>query len=74
MYKCPRYLMRLDLLTLVIVSTGAFFYWTMSGYKGTFDDYMSRYNDTDNKYDKNYWAGLGLLTAFAIIVLAIIPK
>jgi hypothetical protein len=49
--------MRLDLPTLIIVSTGAFFYWTMSGFNGTFNDYMSRYYDTDDKYDKNFWTG-----------------
>ena len=59
------------LSTLVIVSTGAFFYWTLSGYKGKFNDYMSRYYDTDTKYNKNYWTGLGLLAFLVTIILGI---
>jgi hypothetical protein len=66
--------MRLDLPTLIIVSTGAFFYWTMSGFNGTFNDYMSRYYDTDNKYDKNFWTGLGLFVVLAIIVYGVVIK
>ena len=62
------------LSTLLFVSTGAFFYWTLSGFKGNFDDYMSRYHDSDNKYDKNYWTGFGILGLTAIVILSIFSK
>ncbi len=65
-------LMRLNLTSLIIVSTGAFFYWTLSGYKGSFDEHMSRYYDNDNKYDKNYWAGLLLITFIVMTILGIV--
>jgi hypothetical protein len=60
--------------SLIFVSTGAFVYWTISGYKGTFDDYMSRFSDTDNKYEKNYWTGAGLITLVTMIILGILSK
>jgi hypothetical protein len=63
--------MGLDLSKLVFVSTGAFFYWTLSGFKGTFNDYMSRYHDTDAKYFKNYWTGLALVAILMIIILGV---
>lgn len=65
---------RLDLTTLLIVSTGAFVYWTLSGYKGKFNDHMSRYYDSDTKYDKNYITGLGVLVVLAIIIFAMVGK
>jgi hypothetical protein len=55
----------------VIVSTGAFFYWMLSGFKGTFNDYMSRYYEDDNKYDKNYWTGLALLVIIIVNIIVI---
>lgn len=61
--------MRLSLLTLIFVSTGAFFYWTLSGYKGSFNDQMSRYYEYNARYEKNYWTGLGLLFLIVIAVL-----
>lgn len=63
--------MRLHPKTLIIVATGAFFYWTLSGYKGSFNDYMSRYYDDDNKYDRNYWTGLAILLVVSIVVFKI---
>ena len=62
------------LSTLLFVALGAFFYWTLSGYKGKFDDYMSRYYDSDNKYDKNYFTGLGILALIIISILGIFSK
>ena len=61
--------MRVNVTTLFVVSVGPFFYWTLSGFKGTFDDWMSRYYDTDKKYYKNFLTGLALL---AIILSTII--
>ena len=64
--------MRADLTTLIIVSMGAFFYWTLSGFKGTFNDYMSRYYDADTKYDRNYLTGLGLLFLVVVITVGVV--
>ena len=66
--------MRIDLTTLIIVSTGAAFYWILSGFKGTFNDYMSRYYDRDNKYDKNYWTGFALLAFMIMNILAMLAS
>ena len=62
------------LSTLLFVAVGAFFYWTLSGYKGKFDDYMSRYYDSDNKYDKNYLTGMGILALIAILIQGIFSR
>jgi hypothetical protein len=64
--------MRLDFTTLIIVSMGAFFFWTLSGYKGTFNNYMSRYYEADSKYEKNYWTGLALLAVLSITVFGFV--
>lgn len=66
--------MRANVTTFIIVSAGAFFYWTLSGYKGSFNDYMSNHYDTDKKYDKNYWTGLGLLSVIVITILGIVSR
>ena len=66
--------MRLKLTSLVIVSTGAFCYWALSGFKGTFNDHMSRYYDYDTKFDKNYWTGLGLLFFAIAAILGIATR
>ncbi len=49
---------RFSIWTLIIVSIGAFIFWLLSGFKGTFDERMSRYYESDKKFDKNYFAGL----------------
>jgi hypothetical protein len=66
--------MKLNLTTLIIVSTGAFFYWSVSGYRGTFNDRMSRYYDAGTRYEKNYWTGLGVLFFIVIIILGIVSR
>jgi hypothetical protein len=63
--------MRLSIPTLIIVSTGAFIRWTMTGFKGTFDNHMSRYHDTDTKYDKNYWTGIIAIVVLVIVVISL---
>jgi hypothetical protein len=47
--------------SLLLVSTGAFLFWTLSGYKGAFNDYMSRYHERDGRYYKNYFTGLAII-------------
>jgi len=44
--------------TLVLVATGAFFFWILSGFRGSFNQHMSRYTDSDNKYYRNLFTGL----------------
>lgn len=55
-------------LGLVVVATGAFLYWTLSGFKGKFDDYMSRYHDGDVKYFKNLLTGLCILSILFMLI------
>lgn len=64
--------MRLDIKTLVIVSTGAFFYWALTGFKGKFNDRMSRYYDDDAKYYKNFVTGLIVLVVLFLLVYRIL--
>ena len=59
------------MLKFIAVSIGAFFYWMLSGFKGNFNDFMSRYYGHDDKYEKNYWTGLALLV-FVIVNLIVI--
>jgi hypothetical protein len=66
--------MRLQLKTLIIVAIGAFFYWTISGYSGKFNDHMSRYYDRNTKFDKNYWTGVAIIVAVLIVVCGIASK
>lgn len=66
--------MRPTLSNLIIVGTGAFFYWTTSGYKGKFNDYMSRYYDSDTMSDKNFWTGLVILFFVVMITLSLLKK
>ena len=57
---------------LIIVSIGAFVNWMLSGFKGTFNDQMSRYYDYDSKYDKNYWTGLAVVIVIGIVIIGIV--
>jgi hypothetical protein len=59
------------LLKFIAVSIGAFFFWMLSGFKGSFNDFMSRYYDQDNKYEKNYWTGLALLVFIIVNIIVV---
>jgi len=56
----------------IFVASGAFFYWTLSGYNGKFDDYMSRHSDNDAKYFKNFFTGMTLIGTILVIIGSII--
>jgi glucan phosphoethanolaminetransferase (alkaline phosphatase superfamily) len=59
-------------ITLVLVATGAFLFWTLSGFHGSFNHHMSRYTDSDNKYDRNFFAGLIIFVLLVTTVSRII--
>lgn len=59
-------------LGLVVIATGAFFYWSLSGFKGKFDDYMSRYHDDDVKYFKNLMTGLCILSILFMLIYRVL--
>ena len=61
-----------SLLTLIIVWTGAVFYWALSGFRGNFDNYMSRYTARDSKYVKNLLTGMVIIVSILTTVTAII--
>lgn len=64
--------MRLEFGTLIIVATGAGFYWMLSGFRGTFNDYMSRYYESNSKYDKNFWTGIAVWAFIAVVLHAVL--
>jgi hypothetical protein len=57
-----------DFPSLLFVSTGAFLFWTLSGCKGAFNDYMSRYHERDWRYYKNFFTGMAIII-FAIGII-----
>ena len=55
----------------IFVLIGAFFYWSISGFIGKFDDYMSSYKELNRKYDKNFFTGFAIFSFVAIILYKI---
>jgi hypothetical protein len=58
--------------TLLLVATGAFTLWLLSGFKGKFNDRMSRYYENDNKYDRNFLIGFAIIIFLITSLLRII--
>lgn len=63
---------RLRFSTLAMVSIGAFIFWLLSGFKGKFNDLMSRYYESDQKFDKNYFVGFAIILIIIASVITII--
>jgi len=61
----------MNLTTSVIVSVGAFVNWMLNGFKGTFNDQMSRWHEYDSKRDRNYLTGMAVFIVIGIVIIGI---
>lgn len=61
-----------ELTSLIVVSTGAFFYWMLSGFKAKFNDYMSGQHEANAKYYKNFVTGVVIYTVIIAIIIKVI--
>ena len=60
------------LTSLIIVSTGAFFYWFLGGFKTKFNEQMSGQYDRDAKYFKNLLTGVVIYTIIFSIIIKVL--
>ncbi|NVN95075.1 MAG: hypothetical protein HXX18_07330 [Bacteroidetes bacterium] len=56
----------------IIILTGAFFFWTIKGFKGKFNDEMTGRFDTSFKDVRNFIAGLLILCMIAFLIFNIV--
>lgn len=64
----------MGLFSIIPVATGAFIFWSFSGFNGSFDDYMSGRRDADWKYWKNYLTGTAVIFVVVMFVYAVMER
>jgi len=64
--------MKGKIVALALVATGAFYYWLISGFDGSYNNYMSSYSDNDWKYFKNLFTGLLIIVLIGSFVIALV--
>ena len=55
-------------ITLILTFIGASFIWMLKGFKGKFDDEMTRQYDTSFKSARNWLTGLGIVILIVFII------
>lgn len=61
-----------DFLRMLLISIGAFMFWAIDLFKGSFNDQMSGPYEYDFKYYRNLFVGLIVLSSLLFLVVRII--
>jgi hypothetical protein len=64
--------MKTTIPTFAIVASGALCHWTLSGFKGSFNEQLSVRAENDSRYCRNFTTGLAISITLLVVVSVIV--
>ncbi len=61
---------RTRLESFIFIVVGAFFFWMIKGFKGKFDDEMTRVNESSTKDLRNFITGLIIIIGITYLLFS----